>query len=571
MISTTKIEMDVSRNIGKFVPCIDVVQDDRYSRNIEITVLSNGSPLSLDGTRALIRYVKADGTGGNYDTLPDGSSAFTISGNVLTVALAPQVCTAVGIVKMVVAIISEEAYLHTFPLKIQVHRNPGLEVVSEDYLKMIGAVSDSGWPADMYLGTDQDGNVVAKAVSTDCVSYAPQSLTPAQQSRARANIDALKIPRKIVRELFAFVEYDDGFQEAGNLNVYKFPEMLNWLHSPEDFDFRIRFSVRTSIATVEEYEFTKADCRIEATAPGGRWSFYAATSISAVTRVLTVANGISLVGSDSENNCSLAYPSEFEDFSIELYRIENTERELKVVTSVNGVEADENGNVTVPQRSDAEITQLIVDQTEERFTGVEKDIADILAEIHYQNIDITAFSCSGAGVYEIGKSVEAPDVTWSLNKTPAKQTLNGETLDVDARSKVYAGNITANKTYTLVVTGAKGETDSASASFTFYNGVYYGVGNDDATTEEIMAGLTKELRSDRKKTFTATAGKNQRHAFAIPSRYGTPTFKDVETGFQAGFDLSDTFQFTNSSGYTEEYKLWLSSNMELGSMTIAVS
>ena len=57
MISTTKIEMDVSRNIGKFVPSIDVVQDDRYSRNIEITVLSNGTAVSLIEKRALIRYV----------------------------------------------------------------------------------------------------------------------------------------------------------------------------------------------------------------------------------------------------------------------------------------------------------------------------------------------------------------------------------------------------------------------------------------------------------------------------------------------------------------------------------
>ena len=347
MISTTKIEMDVSRNIGKFVPCIDVVQDDRYSRNIEITVLSNGTAVSLIGKRALIRYVKADGTGGNYDTLPDGTPAFTISGNVLTVALAPQVCTAVGIVKMVVAIIEEDAYLHTFPFKIQVHRNPGLEVVSEDYLKMIGAVSDSGWPADMYLGTDQDGKVVAKAVSTDCVSYAPQSLTPEQQTQARSNIDALKIPRKTVRELFAFLEEDDGFQISGDLEVYKFIGALGWLHSPEDFDFRIQFRIRKNVSETEYYEFTKGDCVIEATAPGGRWDFFAATSQSALTRVLTVANGISVVGSDSEDSCSLAYPAEFEDFSIELYRIENTERELKVVTSVNGVEADENGNVDV--------------------------------------------------------------------------------------------------------------------------------------------------------------------------------------------------------------------------------
>lgn len=346
MISTTKIEMDVSRNIGKFVPSIDVVQDDRYSRNIEITVLSNGTAISLTGTSALIRYVKADGTGGNYNTLPDGTSAFTISGNVLTVALAPQVCTFPGIVKMAVAIIDGETYLHTFPLNIQVHRNPGLEVVSENYLKMIGTVPDSGWPENMYLGTDKEGKVIARTGSSDCVSYAPQTLTPEQQAQARANIDALKIPRKTVRELFASWDEND-FQTQGNLDVFKFNEVLGWLQSPEDFDFRIRFAVRINIGTIEEYEFTKADCRIEATAPAGRWRFYAATSQDASIHVLTIANGIGVVGSDSENSCSIAYPSEFEDFEIELYRIENTEQELKLVTSVNGVQADEYGDVRI--------------------------------------------------------------------------------------------------------------------------------------------------------------------------------------------------------------------------------
>ena len=187
------------------------------------------------------------------------------------------------------------------------------------------------------------------------VKYDPQTLTSKQQEQARKNIDALKVPRGISRELFAFLESVDGFRPSGNLNVFKFNEVLGWLQSPEDFDFRIRFAVRMNVGTIEEYEFTKADCRIEATAPAGRWRFYAATSQSALTHVLTIANGIGVMGSDSENSCSIAYPSEFEGFEIELYRIENTERELKLVTSVNGVEADEYGNVQVPTGGSARV------------------------------------------------------------------------------------------------------------------------------------------------------------------------------------------------------------------------
>ena len=204
--------------------------------------------------------------------------------------------------------------------------------------------------------------------------------------------------------------------------------------------------------------------------------------------------------------------------------------------------------------------------------SLEEAVHSILDEMNYKNIDITAFSCPGAGTYEMGRSVAAPTITWSLNKTPASQSLNGEALGVDVRSKAYSGNITSNKTYTLNVTGQKGEKDSDSGTFTFLNGVYYGVCNDGDEPETIMAGLRKKLQNSSGLTFTDTAGSGQRHAYAIPSRYGKPTFTDAETKLSAGMYLAaEDFGFTNGSGYTEKYNLWLSSRPALGEMTIVVS
>ena len=163
MIATHKITMDLARNIGKYIPPIDVMQDDKYSRDIEFTIKSDGSDLILSNHTALIRFKKADGTGGNYDTLPDGRTAYTIEGNVVTVSLAPQVCTAVGKVELSVAIISSsgKSYLHTFSVTLNVHKNPGLQPFSENYVKIAGTVPDYGWSANMSLGTDEDGRVVA--------------------------------------------------------------------------------------------------------------------------------------------------------------------------------------------------------------------------------------------------------------------------------------------------------------------------------------------------------------------------------------------------------------------------
>lgn len=208
----------------------------------------------------------------------------------------------------------------------------------------------------------------------------------------------------------------------------------------------------------------------------------------------------------------------------------------------------------------------------ERITSLEEQVADIIAELNYEDIAITAFACPGAGTYEMGQSVAAPTITWELNKEPASQSLNGETLDVTARSMPYTGNLTSNKTYTLTVTGQKGEKAKQSGTFTFLNGVYYGVCNDGDEPEAIMAGLSKKLQNSSGLTFTATAGSGQRHAYAIPSRYGKPTFTDAETKLSAGMYLAEEdFDFTNGCGYTEKYNLWLSARPALGEMTIVVS
>lgn len=161
MIITTNITMDLSRRGPEQV--ISAVQDDRYSRNIAMVLTSGGVAWEPpEGTTAQIRYRKPDGTGGSYDTLPDGTPAWTIEGSTLTVALAPQVCTVPGRMTLTAALVQGETQLHTFVLGIDVQPNPGLQVTSENYYKIAGALPDSGWEPDKYLGTDGEGKVVTK-------------------------------------------------------------------------------------------------------------------------------------------------------------------------------------------------------------------------------------------------------------------------------------------------------------------------------------------------------------------------------------------------------------------------
>lgn len=164
MIITHKIKMDMAR--PWIMPAVEVMQDDKYSRNIEFTLTQNGTDLQIpEGTTAIVRFCKPDGTGGNYDKLPDGTAAYTIIGNVVTIALAPQVCTASGKVLLTACLINDATELHTFSVRINVNRNPGLVTQSENYFKIAGSLADSGWEPNSLLETDGSGNVVAKKSS----------------------------------------------------------------------------------------------------------------------------------------------------------------------------------------------------------------------------------------------------------------------------------------------------------------------------------------------------------------------------------------------------------------------
>ena len=211
----------------------------------------------------------------------------------------------------------------------------------------------------------------------------------------------------------------------------------------------------------------------------------------------------------------------------------------------------------------------------ERIITIEEEIASIKADVYYQDIAITLFACPGAGkTYEMGQSVAAPPITWSLNKEPASQSLNGESLGVDVRSKAYSGNITSNKTYTLTVTGQKGETAKQSGSYTFYNGVYYGLLADGATIDSAaILTLNKKVQGSRGVTFTATPTSAMRIAYAIPaSGYGTPVFKDAVSGFQVDmYRLDDPIQFENEHGYVTAYYVWLSTNLLEKEITVSVT
>lgn len=272
---------------------------------------------------------------------------------------------------------------------------------------------------------------------------------------------------------------------------------------------------------------------------------------------------------------------DIQDNSVQTIEQDLSEEEKAMAReNIGAASVDEIGSGDAVLFSEQTLTNEQKNQARANVGAASKSVVDTLkqaveaiqAELDYKPIDITKFTNSAAGTYEMGRVINSLTISWELSKTPASQTLKGETLGVDVRSKTYT-NVSTSQNYSLSVKDERGATDSASSSVMFYNGVYYGVVEDGATINDAaILALAKSLRSSKSISFTVNAGTTQRYAFALPTRYGTPTFKDVETGFQAGFYLAkENYEFTNASGYKEKYNVWLSNYKGLGSMDVAVS
>lgn len=124
MDTIKKLEIDLVNPPAK-IPTIYLVQGDYYTRKIRATLLANDTPWNIPSDAIIgLRYRKPDGTAGSYDSLPDGTAAYSISENTVTFTLAPQVVSAEGCVNAQLEIVSGNEILASFVFQILVAHDP---------------------------------------------------------------------------------------------------------------------------------------------------------------------------------------------------------------------------------------------------------------------------------------------------------------------------------------------------------------------------------------------------------------------------------------------------------------
>ena len=125
----------------------------------------------------------------------------------------------------------------------------------------------------------------------------------------------------------------------------------------------------------------------------------------------------------------------------------------------------------------------------------------------------------------MGEVVTGLKATWTYNKSPTTQSFDGITLDNAVRSYDIIGEVTSNKSYRL--TASDGKTNvSRNVGINFYNGKYYGASLEPTGYDSsFVMTLNKQLTNNKNGDFSVNCMTNQYIFFAIPTRFGKPTFK----------------------------------------------
>lgn len=210
------------------------------------------------------------------------------------------------------------------------------------------------------------------------------------------------------------------------------------------------------------------------------------------------------------------------------------------------------------------------DQCQDAFEDLETMKSQI-ADLSYKPISISTFTNDTNSV-EMGTVITSVLLSWSINKTPKILTLDGKNLSVSINNTILSNqNITTDTTYTLKAVDERNGESTKTTKISFINGIYCGVNavTPDGVDNAFITAMTKTLSATRKSEFKITAFENYYIYFALPTRFGKPTFN--VNGFDGGFQKIKTLQFTNPSNYTESYDVWKSDNPGLGETVVKLS
>lgn len=183
---------------------------------------------------------------------------------------------------------------------------------------------------------------------------------------------------------------------------------------------------------------------------------------------------------------------------------------------------------------------------------------------------------------EVDQTIVTPAFTATYTVVPTTAALTDNVGSPSKNVIGSPGSFTSNGTFqktsfgqsvvfTISVTVGSSSA-SKNVSITWGQKNYWGVGAAGQTGGLFIVSLaTSAVAISRNASASFNASSVQKIYYATRSAYGTPTFKDAATGFGFAITKSGDFSVTNGFGFSENYQLWESDNLGLGTITMDVT
>lgn len=191
---------------------VHAVQCDANTRAVAVTLTAGGVAWEPPGeVQISVAFKKPDGKKGWYDKLPDGSPACSVSGNVVTAILAPEVLTAAG--KVDVVIVFQDKDLHqlaTFGFVILVEPNPaaGREISNDYYnystMEAVNQAMDS-----FFAQAEADYGAFTQKVETEQAAFLETATQALTEMHSTVTADAPGVVCEASGEVIAVADSSD--------------------------------------------------------------------------------------------------------------------------------------------------------------------------------------------------------------------------------------------------------------------------------------------------------------------------------------------------------------------------
>ncbi len=205
-----------------------------------------------------------------------------------------------------------------------------------------------------------------------------------------------------------------------------------------------------------------------------------------------------------------------------------------------------------------------------QYDTVDTALDALFAKVYYVKPTCSLSADKRGGTFEMGTVISAPiTFTWTTNKNITSQTLTGCTLaDANVRTATYNTNVASNKTFTLSVSDGENSA-SSSVSYSFLNKVFWGSASTGIYNSAFINALSnKKLASAIKGTYSFNIASGEYGFWAVPSNM---TISSVWIGgFEVTVDDLGIVSYTNSQGYTRDYRIYKTGKSGLGTISAEI-